>query len=63
MGLNIVNWLAELDYKVFVSAKAIKIERLDLTSKQKRQVMVILFFTIFIFFIVGIVVWLKSKQR
>ena len=63
MGLNIVNWLAELDYQTFLSAKAIKVERLDLTSKQKRQVVVILFFTIFLFFIAGIVVWLKSKQR
>ena len=63
MGLNIVNWLAELDYQAFVRAKAIKVERLDLTSKQKRQVVVILFFTIFFFFIIGMVVWLKSKQR
>ena len=63
MGLNIVNWLAELDYQTFLSTKAIKVERLDLTSKQKRQVMVILFLSIFFFVIVGIVVWLKSKQR
>ncbi|MFQ3193517.1 MAG: ABC-type uncharacterized transport system involved in gliding motility auxiliary subunit [Colwellia sp.] len=63
MGLNIVNWLAETDYQTFLSAKVIKVERLDLTSKQKRQVMVILFFSIFFFVIVGIVVWLKSKQH
>jgi ABC-type uncharacterized transport system involved in gliding motility auxiliary subunit len=63
MGLNIVNWLAELDYQAFLSAKAIKVERLDLTIKQKRQVVEILFFCIFFFVIVGIVVWLKSKQR
>jgi ABC-type uncharacterized transport system involved in gliding motility auxiliary subunit len=63
MGLNIVNWLAETDYQTFLSAKTIKVERLDLTSKQKRQVMVILFFSIFFFVIVGIVVWLKSKQH
>ncbi|MFT5636863.1 MAG: ABC-type uncharacterized transport system involved in gliding motility auxiliary subunit, partial [Cognaticolwellia sp.] len=53
MGLNIVNWLAETDYQTFLSAKVIKIERLDLTSKQKRQVMVILFFSLFFFVIVG----------
>lgn len=63
MGLNIVNWLAEKDYQTFLSAKVIKVERLDLTSKQKRQVMVILFFSLFFFVIVGIVVWLKSKQH
>ncbi len=61
MGLNIVNWLSELDYQVFVSAKEVNVERLDLTSKQKRQVLVILFLIPFFFFIAGIVVWLKSK--
>jgi len=62
MGLNLVNWLAELDYKTFVSAKEIKVERLDLTSKQKRQVIVILFLLPFFFFIAGFVVWLRAKR-
>jgi ABC-type uncharacterized transport system involved in gliding motility auxiliary subunit len=61
MGLNLVNWLAELDYKTFVSAKEIKVERLDLTSKQKRQVIVILFLLSFMFVIAGLVVWLRTK--
>ena len=61
MGLNIVNWLAELDYQVFVSAKEISVERLELTSKQKRQVVVLLFLLPFFFAVAGIVVWLKSK--
>jgi ABC-type uncharacterized transport system involved in gliding motility auxiliary subunit len=61
MGLNLVNWLAELDYKTFVSAKEIKVERLDLTSKQKRQVIVILFLLPFMFVIAGLVVWLRTK--
>jgi ABC-type uncharacterized transport system involved in gliding motility auxiliary subunit len=61
MGLNIVNWLAELDYQVFLSAKEIKVERLDLTSKQKRQVIVILFLLPFFFLIIGGVVWLRSR--
>jgi hypothetical protein len=38
MGLNIVNWLSELEYKVFLDQKEIKVERLDLTSKQRRKV-------------------------
>lgn len=63
MGLNVVNWLAELDYQVFVSTKAIKVERLDLTSKQKRQVMMILLLLSFLIVIVGSVVWLKSKSH
>jgi ABC-type uncharacterized transport system involved in gliding motility auxiliary subunit len=61
MGLNLVNWLAELDYKTFISAKEIKVERLNLTSKQKRQVIVILFLLPFFFLIAGLVVWLRTK--
>jgi formate hydrogenlyase subunit 6/NADH:ubiquinone oxidoreductase subunit I len=61
MGLNLVNWLAELDYKIFVSAKEIKVERLNLTSKQTRQVIVILILLPFLFVIVGLVVWLRTK--
>ena len=61
MGLNLVNWLAELDYKTFISAKEIKVERLDLTSKQKRQVIVILFLLPFFLVIAGLLVWLRSK--
>ncbi|OUS27781.1 hypothetical protein A9Q98_09270 [Thalassotalea sp. 42_200_T64] len=61
MGLNIVNWLAELDYQVFLSSKEINVARLDLTSKQQRQVVVILFLLPFFFVIIGLVVWLRSK--
>ncbi|WP_257982805.1 GldG family protein [Shewanella sp. GutDb-MelDb] len=63
MGLNVVNWLAELDYQVFLSSKAVKVERLDLTSKQKRQVVVILFLLPFFFGIAGLVVWLRSRNN
>ncbi len=62
MGLNVVNWLVELDYQVFLSSKEVKVERLDLTSKQKRQVVVILFLLPFFFGIAGGVVWLRSKS-
>jgi ABC-type uncharacterized transport system involved in gliding motility auxiliary subunit len=61
MGLNIVKWLAELDYQVFPSSTQIKVERLHLTSKQKRQVIVILFLLPFFFVIAGLIVWLRSK--
>ena len=63
MGLNIVNWLAELDYQVFLSSKEIKVERLDLTSKQIRQVVVTLFLLPFFFVIAGIVVWLRTRHQ
>lgn len=62
MGLNLVNWLAELDYKTFISPKKTKVERLDLTSKQKRQVIVILFLLPFFFVIAGLVVWFRRKR-
>lgn len=61
MGLNVINWLAELDYQVFLSTKEIKVERLDLTSKQKRQVITILFLLPFLLVIVGLIVWLRTK--
>jgi hypothetical protein len=61
MRVNLVNWLAELDYKTFISAKEIKVERLNLTSKQTRQVIVILFLLPFVFVIAGLVVRLRTK--
>jgi len=66
MGLNLVNWLAVSDYKTFVSTKEIRVERLDLTSQQKRLVIVIvivikiLFFLPILFFIAGLVVLMKK---
>ncbi len=39
MGLNVINWLAETDYKIFNDKKDIKVERLDLTSQQKRHIL------------------------
>ncbi len=61
MGLNIVNWLAETDYKTFLNPKEIEVERLDLTSKQKRQIIVMLFLLPFGFAVAGLVVWLKGR--
>jgi len=61
MGLNIVNWLSELDYKAFLGNKKIAVERLDLTSKQKRQVIVILFLLPFTFIIAGLIIWLRIR--
>ncbi len=60
MGLNIVNWLSELEYKVFLDQKEIKVERLDLTSKQRRKVAAILFLMPVFIAAGGIVMWMKS---
>jgi hypothetical protein len=59
MGLNIVNWLSELDYKVFIDQKKIKVERLDLTSKQRRMTTAILFLMPLFIAAGGILVWMR----
>ncbi|MGJ8679207.1 GldG family protein [Paraglaciecola sp.] len=61
MGLNLINWLVELDYQTLVNQKEIKVERLDLTSKQKRQIIVILFLLPFLLVVTGLVIWLRAK--
>ena len=61
MGLNVMNWLAETDYKVFVDEQKIKIERLDLTSNQKRSIALILFLMPVLIALAGLVVWMKGR--
>jgi len=61
MGLNVISWLSDLEYKIFINQKEIKVERLDLTSKQKRMVVVILFVIPLLIGIGGIMTWLKYK--
>ena len=61
MGLNIINWLAETDYKVFVDQEKIKVERLDLTSKQKYIIAFILFLMPALIALAGMIVWMKSR--
>lgn len=62
MGLNVIRWLSDLDYRIFVDRKDIKVERLDLTSKQKRMVAVILFVIPLLIAAGGIMTWLKQKN-
>ena len=62
MGLNVVNWLSELDHQIFIDQKEIKVERLDLTSKQKRMAGVILFVIPILIAVTGIMVWIKRKN-
>jgi len=59
MGLKIINWLSEEDYQVFLDKKDIKVDRLDLTSKQKRVVAVILFMMPVVIAVFGIIVWMR----
>jgi ABC-type uncharacterized transport system involved in gliding motility auxiliary subunit len=61
MGLNVINWLAETDYKVFVDQEAVKVERLDLTSQQKQIIMLILLLMPILIALTGIAVWVKCS--
>jgi len=60
MGLNIIKWLSESDYNVFLDQREIEVQRLDLTSKQKRKVAVVLILMPVFIFACGIIVWMKS---
>ncbi|HDZ01874.1 MAG TPA: hypothetical protein ENH52_10505, partial [Nitrospirae bacterium] len=62
MGLNVINWLSELDYRVFLDQKEIRVERFDLTSKQKRIIVMILFLMPVLVAITGIMTWLRQKN-
>ena len=57
MALNVINWLSELDYQVFIDQKEIKVERLNLTSQQKRLVTVLLLLMPLLIALCGIFVW------
>jgi ABC-type uncharacterized transport system involved in gliding motility auxiliary subunit len=61
MGLNIVNWLSELDYQVIIGKETVNVERLDLTSKQRRMIAVILFLVPMFIALCGIGVWRRQS--
>ncbi|MCK5394236.1 MAG: hypothetical protein KAI91_07840, partial [Candidatus Omnitrophica bacterium] len=60
MGINIISWLSELDYQTFLDQEDIKIEKLELTSRQKRKVGFILFLMPMFVMICGIIIWIKD---
>lgn len=62
MGVNVVNWLSELDYRVFISRKDAETPRLDLTSRQKRAVGVILVAIPVFIAAVGVMGWMRQKM-
>ncbi len=61
MGLNVINWLSEMDYQVFIDRKDAGVERLDLTSRQKRIVAVILWAMPIFIAAGGIIVWMRQR--
>ena len=59
MGINVLNWLSELDYTVYLEQKKAKVERLDLTSKQKRMIAALLFLMPLLIALAGLFVWMR----
>ena len=61
IGLKIINWLAETDYKVFIDQETVKVERLDLTSNQKSIIALILILMPVLIALAGLIVWVKFR--
>ena len=61
LGINAINWLSEVDYQVLFDKKDIDVQRLDLTSQQKRMVGVMLFLIPLLIATGGIMVWIRQR--
>lgn len=61
MGLNAVNWISELDYHVLIDRKDVAMERLDLTSRQKRVVVVVLWAMPVLIAGTGVIAWMRQE--
>ena len=61
MALNVINWLTESDYQIFPEQKKAKFDQLQLTSKQKRMVVVILILMPLLVVTAGVMAWIKHK--
>jgi hypothetical protein len=48
-----------VDYTVFLDKKSIKVERMDLTSKQRRMTAAILFLLPLLIAVGGVFVWMR----
>ena len=59
MAVNLVQWLTELDYQSYLGRKEIKVARLDLTSEQKRQVVVLLVLMPIFIAMTGVWMWMR----
>lgn len=62
MGLNVVKWLTESDYEVFLDKKKVEILQLNLTSQQKRVIAVILILMPILVTLSGIIRWIKQNN-
>jgi ABC-type uncharacterized transport system involved in gliding motility auxiliary subunit len=59
MGLNIVNWLSDIDYRIYLDQQQIKVERLDLASKQRRIIIALLVLLPLLIAAAGLLVWTR----
>ncbi len=62
MGLNVVYWLSDLDYQPLLGKKTAEVKRLDLTSRQKRQVIAVLIFLPVLILLGGMMVWMRKRS-
>lgn len=62
MGLKMINWLTEAKYQTFVKEKELKVETLQLTSRQKRLVIMILFIAPALILTAAFGVWLRGRN-
>lgn len=60
LGINAINWLTESDYEAFLSQQDYEVNRLDLTSRQKRQVLFVLFVGPFLMISCGMLIWMRQ---
>ena len=60
MGLNVVGWLTEIETQVLILSKPVEVERLDLTSQQKKHITIVLFGLPFLIAAIGFVVRIKK---
>ncbi len=63
LGINAVNWLTESDYKPFLDQKEVNVEKLDLTSQQKRMVLFYLLLGPGLIISIGMWIWMKRAYR
>ncbi len=62
MALNVVSWVSELDYKIFVGRQKLEVQPLDLTSLQKRNVIILLCIMPILIALSGLVVWIRGRS-
>ena len=61
MGLNVMRWISEMDYRIIAGKKDIEVARLDLTSHQRRFMATILALIPLAIAVFGLIVWGKRR--